>query len=81
MSVVVATAWGEDEMDTDLNTNMAATAQADNPEAKWITWAIWSGISLVMVLLAVLVAGLDSILLLVWAVGIIITAMLMVFRR
>lgn len=68
-------------MDRDLNTSAGTPADADTPEAKWIAWAIWSGISLVMVLLAVVVAGLDTGLLLGWGVGIIIAAMLMVFRR
>jgi len=53
----------------------------DSPESKWFAWGIWAGISLVAVLIAVLVFGFDSGLLLGWVVGIIITAMLMVFRR
>jgi|HubBroStandDraft_3_1064219.scaffolds.fasta_scaffold2494192_1 hypothetical protein len=69
-------------MDRDLDTHIGTTIdRTDNPESKWVAWAIWSGISLVMALLAVLVAGMDSGLLLGWAVGIIIAAMLMVFRR
>jgi hypothetical protein len=68
-------------MDRDLNTSAGTPADADTPEANWIAWGIWSGISLVMMLLAVVVAGLDTGLLLGWAVGIIIAAMLMVFRR
>ena len=68
-------------MDRNLNTDVGAPVAEDNPEAKWIAWGIWSGITLVMVLLAVLVAGFDAALLLGWAVGIIIAAMLMVFRR
>lgn len=68
-------------MDRDFNPNVGAPADTDPPEAKWIAWGIWSGISLVIVLLAVLVAGFDTGLLLGWAVGIIIAAMLMVFRR
>ena len=54
---------------------------ADTPEAKWIAWAIWSVISLAMVLLGVLGAGFDTGLLLGWAVGIIVAAMIMVFSR
>ena len=69
-------------MDRDLETHIGTTiARANNPESKWIAWAIWSGVSLVLALLAVFVAGLDTGLLLGWAVGIIIAAMLMVFRR
>jgi hypothetical protein len=68
-------------MDRDLNTNTASPADEDTPEAKWIAWGMWSGISLVMVLLAVLVAGMDTGLLLGWALGVIIAAMLMLFRR
>jgi hypothetical protein len=69
-------------MDRDLDTHIGTTIdRGSNPESKWVAWGIWSGISLVMALLAVLVAGLDSGLLLGWAVGIIIAAMLMVFRR
>jgi hypothetical protein len=71
----------EANMDRDLNTNTAAPADEDAPEAKWIAWGMWSGISLVMVLLAVLVAGMDTGLLLGWALGVIIAAMLMLFRR
>ena len=67
-------------MDRDLDTQIGTTI-GNNPESKWIAWAIWSGISLVLALFAVLVAGLDTGLLLGWAVGIIIAAMLMVFRR
>jgi hypothetical protein len=66
--------------DFDSNIDTTVTPE-DNPESKWLAWAIWSGISLVMVLFAVLVAGFDSGLLLGWAVGIIVAAMLMVFGR
>ena len=68
-------------MARNLDTNIETPAQANNPEAKWIVWGIWSGLALVVVLLAVIFAGLDPGLLLAWALGVIITAMLMVFRR
>jgi hypothetical protein len=53
----------------------------DTPEARWTAWALWSAISLGMVLFAVLVVGADAGLLLGWVVGIIVAAMLMVFGR
>jgi len=74
-------------MDSELDTNMGSGLDAsgihpaDNPDAKWTAWAIWSGIILVMALFAVLVAGFDTGLLLGWAVGVIVSASLMVFGR
>jgi hypothetical protein len=68
-------------MDQNLDTNIGTTFDRRNPDGKWVTWAIWSGTSLVAVLVAVLVAGMDPSLLLGWAAGIIIAAMFMVFRR
>jgi hypothetical protein len=68
-------------MARNLDTNIDTPAQTPNPEAKWITWGIWSGVSLVGALLAVIFAGLDPGLLLAWVLGVIIAAMLMVFRR
>jgi hypothetical protein len=69
-------------MDGDFDTNIGTTIEpGDTPEARWTAWAIWSAISLVIVLFAVLVAGFDAALLLGWAVGIIVAAMLMVFGR
>ena len=68
-------------MDRDLDTNIGSHIEPDTPESRWAAWAIWSGISLLLVLFAVLVAGFDTGLLLGWAVGIIVAAMLMVFGR
>jgi len=69
-------------MDRNLGSDFGTTVEhVDPPEAKWIAWAIWSAISLVMGLLAVFVAGFDTGLLLGWAVGIIVAAMLMVFGK
>lgn len=66
------------DLETNFGTSMRPAAAADS---KWLIWALWSGISLVIVLLAVFVAGFDTSLLLGWVVGIIIPAMLLVFRR
>jgi hypothetical protein len=69
-------------MDREPGSHIGTTIDAGNsPEGKWIIWAIWSGISLAAVLFAVLVLGVDTGLLLGWAVGIIIPAAKMVFRR
>jgi hypothetical protein len=68
-------------MDRDLNRNIDTTYIARYPDGKWITWALWSSISLVAALVAVLIAGIDPGLLLGWAAAIIIGGMLMVFRR
>ena len=68
-------------MDRDPNTNIGTTYNGRNPDGKWITWALWSSMSLVAALVAVLVAGVDPGLLLGWAAAIIIGGMLMVFRR
>jgi hypothetical protein len=69
-------------MERDLDTQFVTTIPAaDSPDSKWIAWAVWSGLSLILVLLAVFGAGFDTGLLLGWAVGTIIAAMLMVFRR
>ena len=68
------------EMDTYLASGDAPPA-TDTPEARWIAWALWSAISLVVVLFAVLVFGADAALLLGWVVGVILTAMWMVFGR
>ncbi len=69
-------------MDRNFDPNIAtSTGAGDSPESKWTAWAIWSSISLVAVLLIVFVGGFDAGLLLGWAVGIIIAAMLVVFRR
>jgi hypothetical protein len=53
----------------------------DTPETRWTAWAIWSAVTLVMALLAVLGAGFDTGLLLGWAAGIIVAAILMVLGR
>jgi hypothetical protein len=53
----------------------------DPPEARWTAWALWSAISLVLVLLAVFAAGFDPGLLLGWAAGIIVAAILLVFGK
>jgi hypothetical protein len=69
-------------MARDFNPNIGAPAgSADTPESKWTAWAVWSAISLFAVLFIVFVGGFDAGLLLGWAVGIIIAAMLVVFRR
>jgi len=69
-------------MDRDFDSNIDTSVRTeDTPETKWVAWAIWSSISLVVVLFGVLVAGIDSGLLLGWVVGIIIAAVLIVFRR
>ena len=67
-------------MDSELETHPDIEL-LESPASKWIAWAIWSGISLVMVLLAVLGAGFDTGLLPGWAVGIIVAGMIMVFSR
>jgi hypothetical protein len=66
------------DFDTTIGTS---TGPADTPESKWTAWAIWSAISLAAVLFIVFVGGFNPGLLLGWAVGIIIAAMLVVFRR
>ena len=69
-------------MDRNSGARMGATAEPeDSPEARWIAWAIWSGIALIAVLIAVLLGGMHPVLLLGWAFGIIVSAMLMVFGR
>jgi hypothetical protein len=69
-------------MDRNFDRYGGGNVQAeDSPDSKWLIWGIWAGLSLVAVLIAVLVFGFNSGLLLGWVVGIIITAMLMVFRR
>jgi hypothetical protein len=78
-------------MDSDLGTNGTgigdisrgthAPQYTDPPEARWIAWALWSAISLVLVLLAVFGAGFDTGLLLGWAAGIIVAAILLVFGK
>jgi hypothetical protein len=60
---------------------IAVVEPAPSPDAKWTAWAIWSVITLVVALFAVFVAGADTGLLLGWVVGVIVTAMLMVFSR
>ena len=69
-------------MSRDFDTNLGnAVGSSDTPESKWKAWAIWSGVSLAAVLFIVFVGGFDPGLLLGWAGGIIIAAMLVVFRR
>jgi hypothetical protein len=69
-------------MDRDFDRfTSTATQPEDDPETKWVAWGVWSGLSLVAVLLAIFVGGFDPGLLLGWVVGIIIAAVLMVFRR
>lgn len=69
-------------MDTELDTPIVAVIEPlENPDQKWLAWALWSGISLVLALFSVLALGIDSGLLLGWAVGVIVAAMLMVFGR
>jgi hypothetical protein len=68
-------------MDSELDTDVGTRIDRDTPEARWLAWGIWSGISLLMVSLGVFVAGFDTGLLLGWLVGIIVAAMLMVFGR
>jgi hypothetical protein len=69
-------------MDRDFNSNIATpNTRGDSPESKWVAWAVWSSVSLLAVLFVVFVGGFDTGLLLGWAVGIIIAAMLVVFRR
>jgi hypothetical protein len=74
-------------MDSETDTNSGSIIgpsdqpPMDSPEARWLAWALWSGISLVMAVFAVFVAGADTGLLLGWAVGVIVAAMLMVFGR
>jgi 4-hydroxybenzoate polyprenyltransferase len=72
----------EADMDRNFDSNMGAPpAPIESPESKWIAWALWSGVSLAAVLFIVFAGGFNPGLLLGWAVGIIIAAMLMVFRR
>lgn len=66
-------------MAKDFNSHIGTPG--DTPESKWTAWAVWSAISLLAVLFIVFVGGFDAGLLLGWAVGIIIAAMLVVFRR
>jgi hypothetical protein len=69
-------------MESNLDSDFGTTIEhVDSPEAKWTAWAIWSAISLVVVLLAVFAAGFDTGLLLGWVVGIIVAAMLIVFGK
>ena len=71
----------ESEAETYLPSVSEPPTETDTPEARWTAWALWSAISLVMVLFAVLVIGAHTGLLLGWIVGVIVTAMLMVFGR
>jgi hypothetical protein len=69
-------------MGRDFNSDIGVpTESGDTPESRWTAWAIWSAISLVAVLFVVFVGGFNTGLLLGWAVGIIIAAILVVFRR
>ena len=70
-------------MDSESDTLFAPEIEplVDPPEARWIAWGMWSVISLIMVMLGVFGAGFDAGLLLGWAVGIIVAAMLIVFGR
>jgi len=69
-------------MERDLDSNIGPSANiGDTPESKWVAWALWSIISLAAVLFVVFAGGFNPGLLLGWAVGIIIAAMLVVFRR
>ena len=51
----------------------------DDPDKKWIAWALYTAGSLILALAAVMVLGLDQVLLLGWAVGVIVAAVLTVF--
>jgi hypothetical protein len=62
-----------------ISLGIHAAQYTDPPEARWIAWALWSAISLVLVLLTVFGAGFDTGLLPGWAAGIIVAAMLLVF--
>jgi hypothetical protein len=69
-------------MGRDFNSNIGTPADpGDTPESRWTAWAVWSAISLAAVLFIVFVGGFNTGLLLGWVVGIIIAAMLVVFRR
>jgi len=69
-------------MDQDIDTNIGTSIdRTDSPDAKWVAWAIWSSIALVLTLFMVFAGGMDPGALLGWVVGVTIAAMLMVFRR
>ena len=69
-------------MAREFDPNMGSTVEPqENPEARWIAWAVWSGLALIATLVAVLFGGMNSVLLLGWAFGIIVSAMLMLFSR
>ena len=53
----------------------------DNTDSKWVAWALWAAIALAMVMFAVLCLGIDTGLLLGWAVGVIVAATLTLFGR
>ena len=53
----------------------------DNPDKKWIVWTVWAFLSLALVIAAVVFIEVDRGLLLGWAVGIMVAALLMVFGK
>ncbi|MGE0419844.1 MAG: hypothetical protein AB7O80_23820 [Acetobacteraceae bacterium] len=60
---------------------MISTELAQDATVIWIRWTIVALLSLIVVLLAVFWAGLNSALLLGWALGMILAATLNLFRR
>jgi hypothetical protein len=69
-------------MDRDIDPNIGTSiGRVDTRDPKWVAWAIWSSVSLALALFVVLAGGFDPGLLLGWAAGVIIAAVLMVFRR
>jgi hypothetical protein len=69
-------------MDTELDLPVDPPQEATyDPDSKWIAWALWSGIGMVMALFGVFCLGVDSGLLLGWAVGVIVAATLTLFGR
>jgi|HubBroStandDraft_5_1064220.scaffolds.fasta_scaffold563524_2 hypothetical protein len=69
-------------MGKNFDSNIATSTTPDaSPESKWVAWAMWSSISLAAVLFVVFAGGFNTGLLLGWVVGIIIAAMMVVFRR
>lgn len=69
-------------MDTEFETPLPrGLARSDNPDRKWIVWAIYAMGSLILALTAIIVLQIDSGILLGWAVGVIVAATLTVFGR
>ncbi len=69
-------------MDTEFETPLPqGLTRPDNPDRKWIFWAIYAMGSLILALTAIVVLQIDSGILLGWAVGVIVAATLTIFGR